>query len=416
MVDGIRRRTTFRCTAAGKHQPKHKRDIDPADFHKGKSIRKECPAHVNVVPIGSEVHISLANFTHNHAPPVPPGAPIRKRPNAEEKGIVAKLATNSNQQFRRGQIGVVLEAKTGRSLEPCQITNLMNTARAAANSEVDELGGDIPAIISSLEQKSQEEHGWKYFVKISAEGVVTGIFWQSPLQLALARQYSDVLINDNTYNRNTSGYPLNIGITIDSHGQSRNIWYAFHAIEDQEHFSWVLRNHVSTAGAPPDCLMSDRNRALIAAAAAEMPLTEHFFCIHHLDGNITTHVQCGLASANDFQAFKNAFWGVYRSVSPDVFEIKWHELTTRFPSAKNYLDSEIYPSREQWAWPWVSNKFTCGVRMNGRVEGENRVNKSIGGPTCQLKLVFDGLNKRTEGQNIQTLTRTRDVSSLLSDI
>ncbi|KAF8959345.1 hypothetical protein BDZ97DRAFT_1667355, partial [Flammula alnicola] len=52
--------------------------------------------------------------------------------------------------------------------------------------------------------------------------------------------------------------------------------------------------------------------------------------------------------------------------------------------------------------------FTCGVRTNGRVEVENRVNKVIGGPKKTLKQLFDGLNERTVGQGVQELIRVRD--------
>ncbi|KAF9522673.1 hypothetical protein CPB83DRAFT_776724 [Crepidotus variabilis] len=73
-------------------------------------------------------------------------------------------------------------------------------------------------------------------------------------------------------------------------------------------------------------------------------------------------------------------------------------MTRQYESAKKYLDEELFPCRAQWAWAYTAYKFTCGVRTNGRVEGENRVNKTIGGPKKSLKQVFDGLNERTDGQ------------------
>lgn len=94
----------------------------------------------------------------------------------------------------------------------------MAKARREGQQEVERLGGDMHAIIASLEEKSAATHGWKYHLKLDEEGVVTGIWWQSPLQGELCRRYSDILINDDTYNRNRSGYPLDIGITIDGHG------------------------------------------------------------------------------------------------------------------------------------------------------------------------------------------------------
>ena len=108
--------------------------------------------------------------------------------------------------------------------------------------------------------------------------------------------------------------------------------------------------------------------------------------------------------------FKNNFWAVYRAISPEDFDIKWRQLTAQYPTAQKYLDEELYPCRRQWAWVYVSHKFTCGVRTNGRVEVENRITKAFGGPRKSLKDLFDGLNERTDGQSLQETLRVRDVS------
>jgi hypothetical protein len=117
-------------------------------------------------------------------------------------------------------------------------------------------------------------------------------------------------------------------------------------------------------------LISDQHHGLIAAAQEILPVTEHFFCIHHLEGNVDINLRRHLAT-EDWQQFKNAFWAVYCAVSPEEFDKQWQALTTQFPAAKDYLDEELYPCRSQWAWAYTGYKFTCGVRTNGRVEGEN---------------------------------------------
>lgn len=91
---------------------------------------------------------------------------------------------------------------SGSHLEPRQIGNIINMARKQARDEVSSLGGDIPAILASLTHKSSAEHSWRYHLKLDENAVVTGIWWQSPLQGELGRRYGDVLINNNTYNRN----------------------------------------------------------------------------------------------------------------------------------------------------------------------------------------------------------------------
>jgi hypothetical protein len=103
------------------------------------------------------------------------------------------------------------------------------------------------------------------------------------------------------------------------------------------------------------------------------------------------------------------FWKTYRAVSPEEFDHLWHILVTNFPSARQYLQDELYPCRSQWAWAYTSFQFTCGIHTNGRVEGENRVNKLIGGPKKSAMQLFNGLNERTKGQGVQEMIRVRDV-------
>ena len=81
-----------------------------------------------------------------------------------------------------------------------------------------------------------------------------------------------------------------------------------------------------------------------------------------------------------------------------------------------YLDEEIYPCREQWAWAWISSVFTAGIRTNGRVESENRVTKSLGGPKTSLFSLFNALNERAQGQTTQELERVRNVCNSLNNV
>ena len=104
------------------------------------------------------------------------------------------------------------------------------------------------------------------------------------------------------------------------------------------------------------------------------------------------------------------FWAAYRAPSPDEFDKLWHALPARYPTANHeYLDG-LYRCRDRWAWAWISTIFTAGIRTNGRVEAENRVNKAIGGPKKTLFQLFNALNDRTSTQADSDMIRVREVS------
>ena len=409
--DGSQKKMTFRCNHYHCPTPTHSHLIDPSDHRKGKSIKTDCMAHVNVNQIRHSTlwHVTVTDWEHNHEREIPIGGSIRQPATQEQRKLVTELATSAS-NFSRKQISNILSNRFSQTLEPRQIGNIATKARQEARDAVALLGGDIPAIIASLQNKMEDEHGWKYHLKLNDSQTVTGVWWQSPLQAELTKRFSDILINDNTYNRNNTGYPLNIGVVIDNTGSSRNAWYALHATEDLAHHNWVMRCHLDSAGTHPEVFASDRSASLISSVEAILPLTDHIYCLHHLDGNVTTNVRGGLGA--EWGNFQHDFWAAYRAVSPEEFERLWKHLVTRYPSTQAYLDSELYLCRKRWAWAWVSFKFTAGVRTNGRVEAENRVNKLIGGPKTGLKQLFDRLNERTDGQHVNEMIRVREVCYL----
>lgn len=387
--------------------------IDPSEHRESKTIKTDCTAHVNLNHNFGLWIVTIADWVHNHEREIPPGGFAPRRPKEAQQETVAKYS--SREKFSRDHIATILADRfPDHPLEPRQISNMINTARATARKDIEALGGDVASIISSLKKKMDEEHGWRYELSLDETQTVVGIWWQSSTQNELAKRYSDILINDNTYNRNQYGYPLNIGILIDNFGSSRNAWYAFHKSEDTDTHNWVFRCHLDSVGRPPEILVSDRHPSLIGSAKITMPLTNHFYCLNHLNGNIAQKLRPVLGP--EWDNFTRDFWAAYRAVSPEEFDRLWNLLLSRYPAGRIYLEEEIYPSREHWGWAWLSTTFTAGVRTNGRVEVENRVNKALGGPKKTLFQVFNALNERTASQTAKEMVQVREVSPIADNV
>jgi hypothetical protein len=403
-----RKKVILHCNHYYHHQPTHQPDLDPSKYRKGKSIKTGCNAHVNFNRIqdSSLWHITFINLVHNHECEIPPGGFATRPPNHNQCQLVSELANDS--AFSRGHITKILSKQfPEKPLEPRQVSNMMGKVHSEARREVKALGGDVASIIARLQEKIRRGENWTYHLHLDENQTVTGLWWQSPEQAELVHRYPDDLINDNTYNRNQYQYPLDIGVIIDSHGMSRNGWYLFHAKEDTDTHSWVFRCHLDSASSPPDILVSDRHGSLIASASLTMPLTLHVFCLHHLNGNVATKIRPILGPQWD--DFTRDFWATYRAVSPDEFERLWADLVTQYPGAEHYMNEELYPCRERWAWAWISHVFTAGIRTNGHVEAENRVNKAFGGLKKTLLQLFDSLNEHTNGQTAKEMTAVQQV-------
>jgi hypothetical protein len=406
--NGYLQKRILRCNGYREPKQTHLPNIDPSDFREGKSGRTGCGAHVNIVrlagPAPHRWHITLVDGNHNHEQHVPEGGNVQRPPTAAHRLVVERFADN----FSRRQIGDIINSQfTNNTLEPRQISNMRNKARKEAREAVDALGGDFAAILASLEEKNRTEPGWDYAVQIDEQNTLITIWWQSPTQKQLTRRYADIIINDNSYNRNDKQYPLSIGIVIDSGARSCNCWYALQQKEDTETHSWILRCHLKASGdVHPEIFLSDRSGALIAAVAQVMVLTFHIYCLSHLLENVDKNLARTLGA--DWLNFLHDFWACYRAVSPEHFEELWAVLVGNYPAARTYLH-DLHQVRDRWAWAWISVIFTAGIRTNGRVEAENRVTKALTGPKKTLFQVFNALNDRTLEQHKDDLIRVREV-------
>ena len=124
----------------------------------------------------------------------------------------------------------------------------------------------------------------------------------------------------------------------------------------------------------------------------------HGHCLNHLDGNVVKKLVPILSPV--FQSFwdSEAFWSVYYAISPEALEIAWRDLLMRYPATREYLDQELWPDHERWAWTYVATRYTCGARMSGRVEGENHINKQLGDSKMSAYQLVTKLIEQSDAQ------------------
>lgn len=267
------------------------------------------------------------------------------------------------------------------------------------------------AILADLKKRNDNHEGLHWNVKYQeSTGVVLVLFWMSRDQIELAKRYRDILLNDNTYNRNQYGYALNIGVVIDGFGHSRNVYYAVQADETSTSHEFILQEYLSVIGNRGiEVLATDRQRSLIKAAQKVLPTAYHIYCLYHLKTNINDALRSKVGLSN-WSNFMSDFFRVYHAPSATAFDSEYADLLQKWPAAADYLDANIYPCREHWAWAWISQLFTAGIRTTSRIEAENKVNKSLVGPKDTFFSAYKKLNTRTDEQKEKEIIALRDVS------
>ena len=371
-----------------------------------------CPARVNVrlsVETGL-YHFANVNLTHSHPAPHDDHLPNFLPPSERQRELVRDLATIKS--LGRSEISTLLAARfPDHPLSLRQVTNLLDHARRSARQSVQTLGGDFVAVVEKLNQLKDQDDRWVIRFEVDEHTRrFKHLFWMSPGQVTLAQRYNDVIINDIAMLRNQYGCPLNVFVVIDQFFATRNIAYALHTSETTEEHTWALNCLFEILPPCPErVFLSDADLGL-DAALSRRPRSDvafHGRCLHHLDGNVVKKLAPILGAA--FQSFREAFWSVYYAVSPEALEAAWHDLLTKYPAAREYLDQELWPDRERWAWTYVATRFTCGARTSGRVEGENRINKLLGDSKTTAFELVTRLIERSNAQTDQEALRVREV-------
>lgn len=409
-VLGQIKRLRLLCSGARKRTPNHDPSIDPADMRKSLSKRCGCSARANIrYNADGFYRFTSVDITHTHPAFFDDNLPEYLPASADQKTVVHELALLRS--LSRRDIHTLLKARfPDHPLTPRQVSNMIDTSKREARNSVSQLGGDMVATVELLVQHKQADDRWVVFVETDPNSrQFRRIFWMSPTQVALAQRFGDVIINDITYQRNKYSLPLNLFIVIDHQGKSRNIAYALHTSETIEDHKWVLNRLFSVL--PPSlsrAFFSDFDLALDTAVSYFINVW-HGLCIHHMGGNLAKNLASILNVL--FQSFQEAFWQVYNSISPAIFEAKWNQLLEDYPLARDYLQKVFWPVRERWAWAWVSSRFTCGVRTSGRVEGENRINKLFSDSKMGLFELVKRLIDRADEQSEIEQLNARQVSA-----
>ncbi|KAH7903228.1 hypothetical protein BJ138DRAFT_1020965, partial [Hygrophoropsis aurantiaca] len=197
--DGKLKKLILRCNHYYHSTPTHSPFLDPSDHRKGKTVKTDCDAHVNLNHIlGTEQwKVTFIKWEHNHDREIPIGGVIPKPPTQEQRRVVSNFASSNS--FTRAHIKTILADQfPNHPLEPRQVSNMINQVRQQAQKDVQALGGDVAAIITCIQSKIDEGERWNYRLRLDESQTVVGLWWQSPDQNELSQRYFDIIINDNT--------------------------------------------------------------------------------------------------------------------------------------------------------------------------------------------------------------------------
>ncbi|RHZ51730.1 hypothetical protein Glove_471g4 [Diversispora epigaea] len=313
------RRRTYACNHQGTYKPK--KTVILENQRNSKSKRTGCPWHVNInFPKKTAIiNITSLNINHNH-----------------QLDPMTNVYTTKNRTLPEAVVQEICfytaEGNLGVTIQPDRQEN------------------DASKFLRQLLTKKTEEPRWEVFWEINQETKsLDKVFWISAEQVQLWITYHDVILNDNTHKTNQFNMLLSL-FTVYVLPKSQIIW----DLGRQNAQITTVDNHFCTR-LVAQVLVNDETKKTY-----EWLLTFTLQATNHAPRVFITDSDPGMDAAIDSQ-YSNASLGItYNDFVKDFFlcrndlsltgfDIQWNKLITTYPKAANYLNSELYSSKERWA-------------------------------------------------------------------
>jgi len=202
--------------------------------------------------------------------------------------------------------------------------------------------------------------------------------------------YHDVILNDNTHKTNQHNMLLSLFVAVDNHFRTRLVAQALVNDETKETYEWLLKSTLRATNHAPRVFITDSDPGMDAAIDSQYSTTYPLHCLYHISQNLLCNLKAPLGSI--FNDFLTDFYMCQNILSPVDFDSQWNNLIVTYPKAANYLNSELYSSKERWAKAYMTKFFMASISSTSWVEGENSVIKNTlhGLPSlCELATVLD---------------------------
>ncbi|CAG8547072.1 20483_t:CDS:2 [Cetraspora pellucida] len=374
----IMRKRTILCHYSGRYQSKN-------STKSGKSIKLECPWHVNLSQpskqnLNNYVYITTLNDEYNHE--MCPEALQFER----DKVFTKEMRDDVEFYVRQCHFGATLIRrilKQKYSFHPVFSKNLYKEIQKyKPTAQFNQ--GDAARFYEELLTKQCQDPCW--FV-----------------------EFSESIGHDNTSGTNCYCMPLSLFVARDDNMKSQIVAQALLSDETTESYQWTLRMlKKATREKMPGVIITDGDPAMERAVLIECSTTRHLFCIWHIKENLKKMLRGKLGA--EFDDFYSAFWKCRNSDTPESFDYYWNEMISKYPLVKQYLERYLYERRKSWARGFTATLFTLGIESTSFVESQNacikRVLESSNTSLCELgKILIDQAENRINQKKYKNLVR-----------
>lgn len=175
--------------------------------------------------------------------------------------------------------------------------------------------------------------------------------------------------------------PLLHVVGTSSTNMSFSAGFCFMKGETVEDYIWAMREvkECFENGQLPSAMITDRERALMAAISLVFPNANNLLCQWHINQNIVAKAKEHIRTADEHKGFCQDWGDLVSSSDRLAFDESWQRFQAKYESTSElltYLRQTWIQYREKFVLAWTKEVMHFGHLVTSRVEGAHAVLKS----------------------------------------
>ncbi|XP_042514590.1 protein FAR1-RELATED SEQUENCE 5-like [Macadamia integrifolia] len=229
---------------------------------------------------------------------------------------------------------------------------------------------DCQAVLTYFNSMQVRDPGFIYSIKVSDDGVVSGIFWADSKVRSAYEVFGDVVVFDTIYKTNRYKWPFGLFTGVNNNAQSVLFGCGLVANETKESFEWLFKAWMNAMGdKAPKAIITDECTGIIPAVGGVFPKTLHRFCSWHVAQRALENLSSLWDQNPDFK--KEWKECIYRSCTKDDFLARWEAMMLKYKLKNHSWLSDKFAQKEYWVPCYLRGSFFAGLSSTRRSEGMN---------------------------------------------
>ncbi|KAF6145067.1 hypothetical protein GIB67_013418 [Kingdonia uniflora] len=346
------------CYRAG--VARHRKFVEPERQKNRKSTLCGCEGKMTIVKefLGPVPQWTVKRFSneHNHelldADQLRLLPAYRKIPDGDRERILLLRKAG----YSTCHIMKMLGSENGGDLDKLpyierDVRNFIQTSAKKVSQEK-----DVSSLLQSCKNVQEKDASFLYEYTLDESGKLENIAWTYGDAVHAYEVFGDVVVFDTSYREITYDRLLAVWFGVDNHGKT--IFFGSCLLQDEtfHSFSWALQTFLRfMKGKSPQTMLADLDLGLRDAIIAELPNTNHAFCIWHIVSKRSSWFNYSLGSR--YEEFSSEFTRLYTLDTVKDFECQWNQMVNFFGVGSNKHISLLFSLRESWALPYIRGYF-----------------------------------------------------------